>query len=170
MATGEYVSVSSQRDAEVADVEREKREHAESPAREFEELKGIYQARGLPEPLATEVAQRLTKVDPLGAHLRDELGLTEQFRARPLQAAVVSAASFASGAALPLALLYVVPRGHLALWIGCCALVLLALLGAIGGRLGGANPWVAMLRVSIGGGLAMALTSAIGRLAGVATG
>lgn len=110
MASGEYVSVSSQRDSEVADIEREKRELLTQPALEFEELKGIYVRRGLTEELARQVAERLMAVDPLGAHLRDELGLASHVLARPIQAALVSAISFASGALLPLIALWLSPE------------------------------------------------------------
>jgi vacuolar iron transporter family protein len=168
MATGEYVSVSSQRDAESADVAREQQEQVTKPLAEFDELKAIYLRRGLDEPLAQQVAERLMQIDPLGAHLRDELGFSEQFMARPLQAALVSALSFASGAALPLLALLVTPAPYLSGALAGSALILLAGLGALGGKLGGASPWRALVRVSIGGSLAMAGTMLIGKLAGVA--
>ncbi|MGQ0505631.1 MAG: VIT1/CCC1 transporter family protein [Myxococcaceae bacterium] len=170
MALGEYVSVSSQQDAEFADIEREKQEQLTQPVIELEELRAIYMKRGLDEPLASQVAERLMKVDPLGTHLRDELGLTDEGRARPLQAGLVSAVSFASGAALPLLALFAFPGPVRSLAIGASALALLAGLGALGGKLGGANPWRAMIRVFVGGTLAMALTMVIGRLVGGAVG
>jgi VIT1/CCC1 family predicted Fe2+/Mn2+ transporter len=166
MAAGEYVSVSSQRDAERADITREHQQQQADPDRELVELTDIYVRRGLDEQLAGTVAAMLMRADPLGAHLRDELGLSEQSRARPVQAAVVSAASFAGGAALPLlALLLAPPAARIAV-IAASALGLLALLGAVGGRLGGAAAGRAALRVTVGGGLAMAATALIGRLVG----
>jgi vacuolar iron transporter family protein len=167
MAAGEYVSVSSQRDAERADVVRERQQQAD-PGLELAELTDVYVRRGLDEQLAGTVAATLMRADPLGAHLRDELGLSDQTRARPVQAALVSAASFAVGAALPLlALLLAPPPARIAV-IAASALGLLALLGAVGGRLGGAPAGRAALRVTLGGGLAMAATALIGRLVGAA--
>jgi vacuolar iron transporter family protein len=168
MAAGEYVSVSSQRDAERADITRERHEQQADPDLELAELTDIYVRRGLDAHLAGTVAATLMRADPLGAHLRDELGLSEQTGARPVQAALVSAASFAGGAALPLlALLLAPPAGRIAV-IAASALGLLALLGAVGGRLGGAPAGRAALRVTLGGGLAMAATALIGRLVGAA--
>lgn len=166
MATGEYVSVSSQRDAERADIVLEERELRSSPGRELNELRDIYVRRGLDVALATTVAQKLTENEPLLSHLRDELGLDPGSLARPIQAAAVSAASFALGAILPvLVLLLSGPslRGPL---IAATALVSLAVLGAIGGRLGGASTLKAAIRVTVGGGLAMLATDVIGRLVG----
>jgi VIT1/CCC1 family predicted Fe2+/Mn2+ transporter len=168
MAVGEYVSVSSQRDAERADITRERRQQQVDPEGELAELTDIYVRCGLGPALAGTVAATLMQADPLGAHLRDELGLNEQTRARPVQAALVSAASFAGGAALPLlALLLAPPAGRIAV-IAASALGLLALLGAAGGRLGGATAGRAAVRVTVGGGLAMAATALIGRLVGAA--
>jgi VIT1/CCC1 family predicted Fe2+/Mn2+ transporter len=166
MATGEYVSVSSQRNAERADVDLERRQHAADPAAELAELTDIYVRRGLDRELAATVASRLTAVDPLGAHLRDELGFSDAARARPVQAAAVSAVSFAAGAAAPLLAVLLTPAAARIALTAAATLVLLAVLGAIGGRLGGAPAAPAALRVAVGGGLAMAATALIGRLVG----
>jgi vacuolar iron transporter family protein len=168
MAAGEYVSVSSQRDAERADITRERQQQQADPGLELAELTDIYVRRGLGPDLAGTVAASLMRADSLGAHLRDELGMNEQARPRPVQAAVVSAASFAVAAALPvLALLLAPPTDRIAA-IATSALALLALLGALGGRLGGAAPGRAAVRVTVGGGLAMAATALIGHLADAA--
>ena len=166
MAAGEYVSVSTQRDAERADIRRERRELAADPEFERAELTEVYVRRGLDRELAATVAERLMAVDPLGSHVRDELGLQPGALARPLQAAVVSASSFAVGAALPLALIVLAPMGARIPVTALAALVLLALLGVVGARLGGAAAGRAALRVTAGGGLAMALTALIGQLVG----
>jgi len=166
MAAGEYVSVSTQRDAEQADIARERRELAADPDLEQAELTDIYVQRGLDRALAAEVAERLMATDPLGSHVRDELGLQPGRLARPLQAAVVSAVSFALGAVLPLVLIALAPVGVRIPVTALGALALLALLGVIGARLGGAQPGRAALRVTVGGGLAMALTALIGQLVG----
>jgi VIT1/CCC1 family predicted Fe2+/Mn2+ transporter len=166
MAAGEYVSVSSQRDAERADLTRERRQQQADPDLELAELTDIYVRRGLDEHLAGTVAATLMRADPLGAHLRDELGLSEQARARPVQAALVSAASFAVGAAPPLLALLLAPPATRIAAIAASALGLLALLGVLGGRLGGAAAGPAAVRVTVGGGLAMAATALIGRLVG----
>ena len=166
MAAGEYVSVSSQRDAERADSTRERQQQDADPDAELAELTDIYVRRGLDEQLAGTVAATLMRADPLGAHLRDELGMSEQSRARPVQAALVSAASFAAGATVPLlALLLTPPTARIAA-IATGALGLLALLGMLGGRLGGAPAGPAAVRVTLGGGLAMAATALPGRLVG----
>src|SRR5262245_20723190 len=150
MAAGEYVSVSSQRDAERADITRERQQQRAGPDRELVELTDIYVRRGLGPDLAGTVAATLMRADPLGAHLRDELGMTEQGRARPVQAAAVSAASFAVSSAVPLlALLLAPPAGRIAA-IDTSALALLALLGALGGRVGGAAAGRAAVRVTAG--------------------
>ncbi|MBA3540946.1 MAG: VIT family protein [Deltaproteobacteria bacterium] len=168
MAAGEYVSVSSQRDAEHADIAKETEELKTSPEAELHELAGIYARRGLDKTLALEVARQLSAHDQLGAHLRDELGIHEQSRARPFQAAWISAVSFASFALLPiLALLGAPTRGRLIV-ISLVTLASLAALGALGGRLVDAPVGRAALRVTVGGGLAMAVTFGIGRLLGVA--
>jgi vacuolar iron transporter family protein len=166
MAAGEYVSVSSQRDAERADIDLERRQLAADPAVELAELTDIYVRRGLDREIAATVADRLTSVDPLGAHLRDELGFSHAARARPGQAAVVSAASFAVGAAAPLLAVLLAPVANRIAATAAATLLLLAVLGAIGGRLGGAPAAPAALRVAVGGGLAMLVTAVIGRLVG----
>jgi VIT1/CCC1 family predicted Fe2+/Mn2+ transporter len=166
MAAGEYVSVSSQRDAEQADIARERRELTADPDLEQAELTEIYVRRGLDRPLAATVANRLMAVDPLGSHIRDELGLQPGRLARPLQAAVVSAVSFAVGAALPLVLIVLTPISARIPVTALGALALLALLGVIGARLGGARARPAALRVILGGGGAMGLTALIGQLVG----
>jgi VIT1/CCC1 family predicted Fe2+/Mn2+ transporter len=166
MAAGEYVSVSSQRDAERADIGREQRELAADPDLEQAELTDVYVRRGLDRELAATVAGRLMAVDPLGSHVRDELGLQPGGLARPLQAAVVSAVSFAVGAALPLVLIVGAPIGVRVPVTALAALGLLALLGAVGARLGGAPAGRAALRVTVGGGLAMGLTALIGQVVG----
>ena len=169
MAVGEFVSVSSQHDAELADIAIEQRELVEAPAADLKELAGIYRERGLEADLAMEVAQQLTKHDGLAAHLRDELGIEQRGRARPLQAAWVSALSFATFALVPIAALVLVP-GHALYAIPTASLAGLAALGAFGAHLGGAPIVRAAARVTIGGGIAMALTALIGRLLGVAAG
>lgn len=166
MAAGEYVSVSSQRDAEQADIAKERRELEHQPEFELQELTQIYIGRGLDSDLARTVAQQLTKADPLGAHLRDELGLTEASRARPLQAAGVSATAFGVGAAVPLLAMAVAPSWARIGLVAAVSLVAMAFLGAMGGRLGGADPRRAAARVAVGGICAMAATALIGRLAG----
>jgi VIT1/CCC1 family predicted Fe2+/Mn2+ transporter len=170
MAVGEYVSVSSQRDAEHADVERETRELAGQPEAELAELTAIYVKRGLDVELAHKVAVQLSARDRLGAHLRDELGIDPSALAQPLQAAWISAASFALFAALPIGALMVAPAGLQIPVIAAVSLVSLAVLGAVGGHLGGAPLARAALRVTVGGALAMAVTAAIGRLVGISLG
>lgn len=167
MAVGEYVSVSSTADAEAADIAREKQELATEPQAELVELAGIYHKRGLDKDLAMQVAKALSAHDQLGAHLRDELGIEEHNRARPLQAAWISAVSFALFALLPILGLAIAPNGYRMQSIAVVTLVSLAALGALGGRLGGAPLFRASFRVVIGGALAMAVTSAIGHLLGV---
>jgi VIT1/CCC1 family predicted Fe2+/Mn2+ transporter len=166
MAAGEYGSVSSQRDSERADIEKEKHELARFPHHELEELTQIYEGRGLDRPLATEVAQRLMESDPLGSHMRDELGIHEHTMARPVQAAVVSAISFAVGAGLAVGAAAVAPFSSRIAIIATTTMILLAILGWAGARLGGAPPLRATLRITILGGLAMAITAVIGNLAG----
>jgi vacuolar iron transporter family protein len=170
MAVGEYVSVSSQRDAEQADVERETRELASWPRAELNELALIYVKRGLDKELAMKVAEQLSTRDRLGAHLRDELGIDQASLARPMQAAWISAASFASFAVVPIVALLVAPAAGRLFAIAALSLASLAALGWFGGHLGGAPPARAALRVTIGGALAMAVTAAIGRMVGVAVG
>lgn len=170
MAAGEYVSVSSQADTEAADLARERGELADMPEFELAELTGIYVARGLPEPLARQVAEALTAHDALGAHARDELGLAEMHRARPVQAALTSAATFAVGAALPLLAAALLPLGSLAIGVSVAALLFLILLGAVGAKAGGAPVGKGVLRVTFWGVLAMAATYAIGSLFGTSVG
>jgi VIT1/CCC1 family predicted Fe2+/Mn2+ transporter len=166
MAAGEYVSVSSQRDTEEADLRLEARELAADPKGELTELTGIYEGRGLPPELAREVAAALTQNDALAAHARDELGLPEDRMARPLQAAGASALSFATGAVLPL--LAVGIFGSSVRIVACVVVTLLALagLGTLGARLGGAPEMPALIRVVFWGAVAMAATSVIGVLVG----
>jgi VIT1/CCC1 family predicted Fe2+/Mn2+ transporter len=170
MAVGEYVSVSSQRDAEQADIEIEKRELARAPQAELKELELIYVKRGLDRELAKRVAEQLSAHDRLAAHVRDELGIDPTSLARPLQAAWISAASFTTFALLPIAVLLVAPADWRILAIAAVSLVSLAALGAFGAHLGGAPLGRAALRVTAGGLLAMAITAAIGRLLGVSVG
>ena len=170
MAVGEYVSVSSQRDAERADVEREKRELAGQPEAELAELTMIYVKRGLDHELALKVAEQLSAKDRLGAHMRDELGIDQSALARPLQAAWISAASFACFALVPIAALLVAPEAIRIPLIAALSLVSLAALGAFGGQLGGASPARGALRVTLGGAFAMAVTAAIGRALGTSLG
>lgn len=168
MAAGEYVSVSSQADTEAADIARETRELEEDPEFEHAELAAIYRERGLSAELASEVASQLMAHDALGAHARDELGLAAITRARPVQAALTSAATFAVGAALPLATAGLLPMGQLIFGVSLAALLFLMLLGAVGARAGGAPILRGVLRVAFWGVLAMAATWGIGRLFGTA--
>jgi len=169
MAAGEYVSVSSQADAERADLAREKHELATDPVKERAELAAIYVGRGLTPNLAEQVADQLTAHDPLAAHARDELGIFETMRARPLQAALSSAAAFAVGAAVPLVLTAVVPAPILSPVVISCSLVLLACLGAAAAHLGGASMRNGAVRVALWGAVAMACTALVGTLFGAAT-
>jgi VIT1/CCC1 family predicted Fe2+/Mn2+ transporter len=168
MAAGEYVSVSSQRDAEDADVRLEERELEDDPRGELRELAQIYRRRGLDAELASKVAEQLSRGDRLGAHLRDELGLDEASRARPLQAAAVSAVSFASLATLPILALLAAPRAARVPVMAGTSLVSLAILGALGAYAGGASKVRGALRVVLGGAIAMATTALIGHLFGAA--
>lgn len=168
MAAGEYVSVSSQRDAQMADLALEERELSDDPEGELEELAGIYRGRGLDPDLARRVAHQLTASDALTTHARDELGITEIRMARPLQAAWTSAIAFSVGALVPLITITATPQAvRIALTV-VLTLIALAGLGSVGARLGGAPMGRAALRVSIWGAVAMALTSAIGALVGTA--
>ena len=167
MAVGEYVSVSAQRDSERADVAMERKELADQPRAELSELAMIYVNRGLDKDLAMKVAQQLSAHDRLGSHMRDELGIEKGSRARPLQAAWISATSFASFATVPIAALLVAPATLGIPAIAVSSLGSLAALGALGGHLGGAPVGRAALRVTVGGALAMAMTALIGRLLGV---
>lgn len=167
MAAGEYVSVSSQSDTEQADLARERRELSENAPAELEELTGIYINRGLDRDLAVQVAQQLMAKDALAAHARDELGISSVTTARPVQAALTSAATFAIGAALPLLIAVVAPANRTVLAVSLASLVFLAALGAVGARAGGADVAKATLRVTFWGALAMAVTAGIGALSGV---
>ncbi len=166
MAAGEYVSVSSQADSEKADLKRESEELKVDPKAEQAELAGIYVKRGLDRSLADQVAAQLMETDALAAHARDELGLSEGGKAKPLEAAMASAASFAIGAAPPLAVAAFAPVGILARTVAVTALLVLAALGAAGAKAGGAPLPVAVIRVTFWGALAMAVTALIGHLFG----
>lgn len=166
MAAGEYVSVSSQADTERADLAREKSELASQPQAEQDELTAIYVRRGLERPLAREVARQLMAKDALGAHARDELGLTDELAARPLQAAFASAATFAAGAIVPILTIVVAPPS---IWlVSAVSLFCLLVLGAVAARAGGASPLVGAARVGFWGALAMAVTAGVGRVFGAA--
>ena len=166
MAAGEYVSVHSQADTEAADLSRERAELETDPAAELRELAGIYTARGLEPALAKQVAAQLTRRDALGAHARDELGISKNLSARPVQAALASAASFAVGAALPLAVTALAPVRGLMPWIGGTSLLFLALLGYMSARAGGAGVLTGAWRVTFWGALAMGITAGVGALFG----
>jgi VIT1/CCC1 family predicted Fe2+/Mn2+ transporter len=170
MAAGEYVSVSSQADTEQADLKLERKELATQPKAEEDELTAIYSRRGLEPDLARTVARQLMSKDALAAHTRDELGLTEETAARPLQAALASAATFAVGAALPILTTILSPTNRLTLTVSAVSLLCLAALGAIAARAGGAPASIGAGRVTFWGALAMAVTAAIGRLFGATVG
>jgi VIT1/CCC1 family predicted Fe2+/Mn2+ transporter len=162
MAAGEYVSVSSQADTEEADLARERKELGTNEALEREELAGIYVDRGLDADLAQQVAAQLMAHDALAAHARDELGLSEMHRARPIQAAMASAASFAAGAVIPVLLVARAPLSGIAAMVAGGSLVLLAFLGGLAARAGGASELIGAVRVTFWGALAMGLTAAVG--------
>lgn len=164
MAAGEYVSVSSQSDTENADLERERKELTENGEFEHAELAAIYVGRGLDPDLANEVATQLMAKDALGAHARDELGLSDALSARPVQAALASAATFAVGAALPLSLVVLVPLPMLVWSVSGSSLLFLAILGSLAARAGGSSVLRAAVRVTFWGALAMALTAGVGAL------
>jgi VIT1/CCC1 family predicted Fe2+/Mn2+ transporter len=166
MAAGEYVSVSSQSDTEQADLSRERKELSENIEFEKAELAEIYVKRGVDQILARQVAEQLMAKDALAAHARDELGISEITTARPVQAALTSAATFAVGAAMPLLMVVLSPVSLLVPIVSAASLLFLALLGAIGARAGGANVLRATVRVTFWGALAMALTAGIGKLFG----
>jgi VIT1/CCC1 family predicted Fe2+/Mn2+ transporter len=166
MAAGEYVSVSSQADTERADLTREREELATDPVGEHAELAAIYIARGLDHALADQVAEQLMAHDALGAHARDELGLSEHLTARPIQAAFASAGTFSVGAALPLFTVVLIPGSYLLLGVAAGSLVFLAVLGGLAAVAGGANAWVGALRVTFWGALAMGLTAGVGAFFG----
>lgn len=168
MAAGEYVSVSSQADTEAADLARERLELANEPESEHLELAMIYQARGLTPELASQVAHQLTEHDALGAHARDELGISEISTARPVQAALTSAATFAVGAALPLVAALLAPPAQVASVVAGASIAFLAALGVVAARAGGAPVGKAAARVVFWGALAMAVTALVGRMVGTA--
>jgi len=166
MAAGEYVSVSSQADTERADLARERIELVTQPEAEETELATIYERRGLEPALARTVAQQLMAHDALGAHARDELGLSDKFAARPLQAAFASAITFAVGAALPIVAVVFAPPAALIALVSGTSLVCLVALGALAARAGGASPWIGAFRVAFWGALAMGVTAGVGALFG----
>jgi vacuolar iron transporter family protein len=170
MAAGEYVSVSSQADTESADLAREAEELMTEPEHELQELQGIYMGRGLSSELAKKVALELTAHDALGAHARDELGISVIVSAKPVQAALASAATFAVGAALPLLIVLLAPPPQLMLYVALSALLFLAALGGLAAKAGGADLWKGAARVAFWGALAMLATALVGRLFGVAAG
>jgi VIT1/CCC1 family predicted Fe2+/Mn2+ transporter len=170
MAAGEYVSVSSQTDAEQADIARETKELAETPEAELDELTGIYVARGLDETLARQVAEKLTANDALGAHARDELGISETVVAHPIQAALVSAATFSIGAVVPLVVAALSSTAQITSIVAVTTLVALAVLGGLGASAGGAGIIKGAVRVTFWGALAMAATAIVGTVFGVAAG
>ena len=167
MAAGEYVSVSSQADTERADLALEKVSIEQNAEFETEELAQIYQGRGLEPELAKQVAEQLMAHDALGAHARDEIGILESAQARPIQAALYSAATFTMGALLPLLVAWLIPESYLIISVALSSLVFLAMLGAIAAKAGGASMVVGTVRVTFWGALAMALTAGVGRLFGV---
>jgi VIT1/CCC1 family predicted Fe2+/Mn2+ transporter len=167
MAAGEYVSVRSQADTEAADLARKTHELENDVAGELRELEEIYVARGLERSLAHEVAKQLTAHDALGAHARDELGITDMFSARPLQAALTSAGTFAVGALIPLLVVLFHPAQYLSFAIVSFSLIALVLLGGLAAKVGGANTFIGAARVGFWGAAAMALTAAAGHLFGV---
>jgi VIT1/CCC1 family predicted Fe2+/Mn2+ transporter len=168
MAAGEYVSVSSQADAEKADLDRERKELVENPAGELGELTDIYLARGLSEPLARQVAEQLMAGDALAAHARDELGISETIATRPIQAAIVSALTFSAGAIVPIVVAIVSPTTATGWAIFATTILGLAILGGLGASAGGAGIAKGAMRVTFWGALAMAATAAIGIVFGVA--
>jgi VIT1/CCC1 family predicted Fe2+/Mn2+ transporter len=166
MAAGEYVSVSSQSDTERADLELERRELAEDSDAEVRELAGIYVERGVEPTLASTVARQLMAHDALAAHARDELGISEHVAARPLQAALASAAAFAAGAALPILTITLAPQGLMSILVASTSLICLVALGALAARTGGASPAAGAARVGFWGALAMGVTAGIGWIFG----
>ncbi|QIR86805.1 VIT family protein [Paracoccus sp. AK26] len=170
MAAGEYVSVSSQTDAENADLAKERKELAEIPEAELEELTRIYQERGLTHDLAEQVAVQLTANDALGAHARDELGISETVTSHPVQAAVVSALTFAAGAVVPLIVAMLAPPAQIVVFVVVATLLALAVLGSLGASAGGAGILRGALRVVLWGVLAMGATAIVGTLFGVTVG
>jgi VIT1/CCC1 family predicted Fe2+/Mn2+ transporter len=167
MAAGEYVSVSSQADTENADLARERQELIDQPGFEREELAALYVNRGVELALARKVADQLMAKDALGAHARDELGISEITTARPIQAAITSALTFSAGAVVPLIAAILAPRAYVAWTVSAAAILVLAILGAVGARTGGASVWKAVARVTFWGALALAATAGVGALFGV---
>jgi vacuolar iron transporter family protein len=167
MAAGEYVSVSSQADTESADLAKEAEELMTEPDHELKELQGIYMSRGLSKGLALQVAVELTAHDALGAHARDELGISEIISAKPIQAALTSAATFAVGAALPLVVVLFSTNAWIIATVALLSLLFLALLGGLAAKAGGANLWKGAFRVAFWGALAMIITAAVGHFFGV---
>jgi VIT1/CCC1 family predicted Fe2+/Mn2+ transporter len=168
MAAGEYVSVSSQADTETADLVREQEELATQPEHELEELTGIYMQRGLTHELAKQVATQLTAHNALAAHARDELGIIDAMNARPIQAALASAGTFAIGATLPLLITFFASTVNIVPFVAVMSLAFLALLGGLAAKVGGANIWIGTGRVAFWGALAMAATAGVGSMFGVA--
>lgn len=167
MAAGEYVSVSSQADTEKADIEREKRELQESPEQELRVLAAIYEKRGLKKETALQVAKELMEVDPLGAHIRDELGITEITQAKPLQAALASCGAFSLGGIFPLLVTLFAPLAAMEYWLYGFTILFLVILGAIAAKTGGSNIPKAILRIVIWGTLAMGISALVGFIFGV---
>lgn len=167
MAAGEYVSVSSQTDIETADIDRERQELQKMPEAELKILAQIYERRGLKKETALKVAQELTEVDALGAHIRDELGINEISQANPLQAAFASGAAFTVGGVLPLLVTWFAPIKGMEYWLYAFTLVFLIILGAISAKTGGSNLWKAIIRVTVWGTIAMGLSALVGYLFGV---
>ncbi len=167
MAAGEYVSVSSQADTEKADIEREKRELQESPEQELSVLAAIYEKRGLKKETALQVAKELMEVDPLGAHIRDELGITEITQAKPLQAALASCGAFSLGGIFPLLVTLFAPLAAMEYWLYGFTILFLVILGAIAAKTGGSNIPKAILRIVIWGTLAMGISALVGFIFGV---
>jgi len=167
MAAGEYVSVSSQTDIESADIEREKKELEETPEEEELILAQIYEKRGLQKETAKQVAKELTEVDALGAHVRDELGITEMSQANPIQAALASGAAFTAGGFIPLMVSLLAPVVYMEYILYGCTIVALAVLGTVSARAGGSNVFKAVLRIVLGGTIAMVISAAVGYFFGV---
>lgn len=167
MAAGEYISVSSQRDSEQADIRREQQALEDTPEAEQDELAALYRGRGLSAATAAAVARELTALDPLAAHIKDELGLSDQLAARPLQAALASGVTFSVAAAVPLVAAWLAPAGTIVLAVVSVSIIALAILGALGAKAGAAPLVPAMLRVVGWGAFAMAITAAVGWLFGV---
>ena len=167
MAAGEYVSVSSQTDIESADIEREKKELEETPEEEELILAQIYEKRGLQKETAKQVAKELTEVDALGAHVRDELGITEMSQANPIQAALASGAAFTAGGFIPLMVSLLAPVVFMEYILYGCTIVALAVLGTVSARAGGSNVFKAVLRIVLGGTIAMVISAAVGYFFGV---